>query len=318
MPKNDRSLQAKETALLALAQGGPGLSAFLDRYRQALPQVAALPAELVEELMAVEEDPALGELAKSYEEKRPGRPNLRPSGGPGNDSPLCRAVSPGRPHQNPPDPGGQVGIPAGAPQHAGRPPGKKSPRCWHPCSGNRPPHPRAGKRRACRPGIFPNGDCKILAGCVRIIKQPKRERSRSRYEDSGVGGKLFLETIYMLHQRKGAVRSIDIVNELSFSKPSVSVAMKKSAGKRLCGDGFRWFHHPVPQGSGDCRADVRAPRFPLRLADGAGVDPGVAVEDACRMEHVISAESFSAIKDYVCQKKRPEPQGGGEPGNREL
>ena len=34
-----------------------------------------------------------------------------------------------------------------------------------------------------------------------------------------------------------------------------------------------------------------------------GVDPGVAVEDACRMEHVISAESFSAIKDYVCQKK---------------
>ena len=36
----------------------------------------------------------------------------------------------------------------------------------------------------------------------------------------------YLETIYMLHQRKGAVRSIDIVNELSFSKPSVSVAMK--------------------------------------------------------------------------------------------
>ena len=69
MPKNDRSLQAKETALLALAQGDPDFPAFLDRYRQALPQVAELPAELVEELMAaVEEDPALGELAKSYEE----------------------------------------------------------------------------------------------------------------------------------------------------------------------------------------------------------------------------------------------------------
>lgn len=65
MPKNDRSLQAKETALLALAQGDPDFPAFLDRYRQALPQVAALPAELV---AAVEEDPALGELAKSYEE----------------------------------------------------------------------------------------------------------------------------------------------------------------------------------------------------------------------------------------------------------
>ena len=55
--KNDCSLQAKETALLALAQGDPDFPAFLDRYRQALPQVAELPAELVEELMAaVEED----------------------------------------------------------------------------------------------------------------------------------------------------------------------------------------------------------------------------------------------------------------------
>ena len=88
----------------------------------------------------------------------------------------------------------------------------------------------------------------------------------------------YLETIYMLHQRKGAVRSIDIVNELSFSKPSVSVAMKN-----LRENGY------------------------VEM-DSAGfitlwVDPGVAVEDACRMEHVISAESFSAIKDYVCQKK---------------
>ena len=45
MPKNDRSLQAKETALLALAQGDPEFPAFLDRYRQALPQVAELPAD---------------------------------------------------------------------------------------------------------------------------------------------------------------------------------------------------------------------------------------------------------------------------------
>lgn len=67
--KNDRSVSAKEAALLALAQGNPEFPAFLDRHRQTLPQVAALPAELVEELLAaVEEDPALGELAKSYEE----------------------------------------------------------------------------------------------------------------------------------------------------------------------------------------------------------------------------------------------------------
>ena len=66
MMKNDCSLQAKETALLALAQGDPDFPAFLDRYRQALPQVAELPAELVEELMAaVEEDPALGTARSS-------------------------------------------------------------------------------------------------------------------------------------------------------------------------------------------------------------------------------------------------------------
>ena len=75
MPKNDRSLQAKETALLALAQGDPDFPAFLDRYRQALPQVAALPAELVEELMAaVEEDPALRLRRRSW-----GRPCTRAS-----------------------------------------------------------------------------------------------------------------------------------------------------------------------------------------------------------------------------------------------
>ena len=68
MPKNDRSLQAKETALLALAQGDPDFPAFLDRYRQALPQVAELPAELVEELMAaVEEDPALRLRRREHE-----------------------------------------------------------------------------------------------------------------------------------------------------------------------------------------------------------------------------------------------------------
>lgn len=68
-PKHDHSLPAKEAALLALAHGDPGFPAFLDRYRQDLPQVAAVPAELVEELMAaVKEDPHWEDQAKSLEE----------------------------------------------------------------------------------------------------------------------------------------------------------------------------------------------------------------------------------------------------------
>lgn len=67
-PKHDHSLPAKEAALLALAHGDPDFPAFLNQYQQALPQ-AAVPAELVEELMAaVKEEPHWENQAKSLEE----------------------------------------------------------------------------------------------------------------------------------------------------------------------------------------------------------------------------------------------------------
>ena len=113
----------------------------------------------------------------------------------------------------------------------------------------------------------------------------------------------YLETIYMLHQRKGAVRSIDIVNELSFSKPSVSVAMKnlrENGYVEMDSDGFITL---CPKGQEIAERMYERHGFLSDWLTELGVDPGVAVEDACRMEHVISAESFSAIKDYVCQKK---------------
>ena len=157
MPKNDRSLQAKETALLALAQGDPEFPAFLDRYRQALPQVAELPAELVEELMAaVEEDPALGELAKSYEENAQAAQTyalLR--------VPEMTVLFAGRPHQTPPDPGGQVGIPVGAPQHAGRPPGKNRPDAGIPVPGIDRPIPGQGRGEPAAPAFFQMGIAKF-------------------------------------------------------------------------------------------------------------------------------------------------------------
>ena len=111
----------------------------------------------------------------------------------------------------------------------------------------------------------------------------------------------YLETILILSQRKGKgeVRSIDIVNELEFSKPSVSVAMKnlrengyitvdKNGYIRLTDKGFEIAEKMYER-------HTLLSQWLIKL----GVDEKVAVEDACRMEHVISAESFAAIKKHT-------------------
>lgn len=113
----------------------------------------------------------------------------------------------------------------------------------------------------------------------------------------------YLETILVLQRRNGQVRSIDIVNELEFTKPSVSVAMKnlrENGYVEMDREGFLTLTD-----KGRAIAETIYERHTLlsgwlvRL----GVDPKVAAEDACRMEHVISAESFEAIKRHA---------GGGE------
>ena len=109
----------------------------------------------------------------------------------------------------------------------------------------------------------------------------------------------YLETILVLNNKNGSVRSIDIAMELGFSKPSVSIAMKN-----LRENGY------IAVDDGGCItlldkgrqiAETIYERHTL-LSDWLitlGVDAKIAVEDACRIEHVISAESFQAIKDHV-------------------
>lgn len=113
----------------------------------------------------------------------------------------------------------------------------------------------------------------------------------------------YLETILILKERKGFVRSIDIAAELEFSKPSVSVAMKN-----LRENGYievDELGHITLTAAGAEIAERIYERhtFLSSWLTALGVDPKVAVEDACRIEHVISAESFSAIRDHVNQKK---------------
>lgn len=111
----------------------------------------------------------------------------------------------------------------------------------------------------------------------------------------------YLETILILHNRKGMVRSIDIANEMGFSKPSVSVAMKNLRENGYIEVSSEGYIALLPKGKEI--ADKIYERHTL-LTDwlvALGVSPEVAAEDACRMEHVISAESFSAIKAHASQ-----------------
>ena len=114
-------------------------------------------------------------------------------------------------------------------------------------------------------------------------------------------GEDYLEAILMIQKRNGNVRSIDIAHELSFSKPSVSVAMKKlreSGLIEMAPDGMITL---LPEGMRIATTiyerHVLLSQYLIRL----GVDPKVAAEDACRIEHVISEESFGKIKAHAEQ-----------------
>lgn len=113
----------------------------------------------------------------------------------------------------------------------------------------------------------------------------------------------YLETILILSQRQPQVRSIDIATELGFSKPSVSVAMKN-----LRENGYVTVNehgHISLTEKGLQIAETIYERHTLLSSwlEYLGVDSEIAVQDACRIEHVISPESFQAIKTHVAMGK---------------
>lgn len=109
----------------------------------------------------------------------------------------------------------------------------------------------------------------------------------------------YLETILVLSQRKGSVRSIDIANELDFSKPSVSVAMKNlRQGGYIEMDSSGEIRLLEP-GLEIARKVLEKHNMITRFLMALGVSQETAAEDACRMEHVISNESFEAMKRHA-------------------
>lgn len=113
-------------------------------------------------------------------------------------------------------------------------------------------------------------------------------------------GEMYLETILRLSERLEIVRSIDIADEMGFSKPSVSRAMKT-----LSTNGYITINPSTGSvrllESGRAIAEKIYERHKLlsEYLERIGVNPKTAQEDACRIEHVISEESFNAIRDHV-------------------
>ena len=109
----------------------------------------------------------------------------------------------------------------------------------------------------------------------------------------------YLEAILMIKKEKGFARSIDVANELGFSKPSVSVAMKN----------FREEGYVTIDGEGNISLTAKGKKIAERVYErhniiaraliALGVDEEIAYEDSCKIEHDISQQSFEKIKEFL-------------------
>ncbi len=109
----------------------------------------------------------------------------------------------------------------------------------------------------------------------------------------------YLETILILQKRMGAVRSIDIANELEYSKPSVSVAMRHLREEELISVDSSGYITLLPKGKAIAEQIFERHELLTSWLVQLGVPKNIASEDACRIEHVISEESFEALKNHV-------------------
>ena len=112
-------------------------------------------------------------------------------------------------------------------------------------------------------------------------------------------GEMYLESIYVLLHKNGNVRSVDIAEYMGYSKPSISRAMgllKDGDFIKIAKDGSITL---TPAGIAVAEKIYERHTLLSNLLIRLGVSPEVASEDACKLEHAISDESFEAIKNFV-------------------
>ena len=112
----------------------------------------------------------------------------------------------------------------------------------------------------------------------------------------------FLETIYILSKTLPVVRSVDIATELNFKQPSVSVAMKHLREKELIVVSDAGFITLTDEGKAQAEAIYERHTILTKMFVMLGDTEETAAEDACLIEHVLSDESFEAIKNHLQEK----------------
>jgi len=117
-------------------------------------------------------------------------------------------------------------------------------------------------------------------------------------------GENYLETILILGERLETVRSIDVANELGFSRPSVSRAMHILEGEGLLVMAENGVLTLTEEGAKRASAVYEKHKVIADFLSGhLGVNRDVALADACRIEHILSEETFERIKDKVSGNK---------------
>ncbi len=112
-------------------------------------------------------------------------------------------------------------------------------------------------------------------------------------------GEMYLETILILSKTKKFVRSIDVCEYMGYSKPSISRAVSLLRNDGYVNMDDRGYLSLTEKGQAVAEKIYERHRVLTRALTNMGIDMKTAEDDACRIEHVISDDSFAAIKTYV-------------------
>lgn len=123
-----------------------------------------------------------------------------------------------------------------------------------------------------------------------------RTKSNESVED-------YLETILILSEKLPVVRSVDIANELGYKKPSVSIAMKNLREKEYIYVMEQGYIYLTESGKEIAEMIYERHNFFKDWLISMGVDEKTAIDDACKIEHVLSPESYAAIKKFCEERK---------------
>ena len=114
----------------------------------------------------------------------------------------------------------------------------------------------------------------------------------------------YMEAILVLNQNLGSVRAVDIANYLGFSKPTISQYMKQYVQQGLVSVGSDGHIHLTDEGRKVAEATLERHRIISAIFMALGVSEEVALEDACKVEHDLSEETFNCMKQHYLRNLR--------------